>query len=164
MWPAKNIKITPLWEKSFDLFLRASRSREFDSIQGHKTVAQINKNSIFIQAGIFTNPKLRDNKNNMVSTANTILLLSLACLLGFSVAQVDDQVRVENYPLSLASPVNCEEIVETHTFKGTCCALNTTVGDGCVLNVVNGQCVVRNVSQLIVTSTVMTICSRGARS
>jgi hypothetical protein len=81
----------------------------------------------------------------MLSTANSVILLSLTCLIGFSIAQVADQVRVENFPLSFASPVNCDDIVQSHTFEGTCCALNTTAGDGCVLNVVNGQCVVRKV-------------------
>ncbi len=87
----------------------------------------------------------------MLSKAISIILLLLTCLFGFSIAQVANQVRVENYPLSLASPVNCDEIVETHTFEGTCCALNTTAGDGCVINVVNGQCVVRKVLHLVVT-------------
>jgi hypothetical protein len=79
----------------------------------------------------------------MMRKSSTILILLGACLLTFSIAQTADQTRVENYPLSSSSPVNCDAIVETHTFEGTCCALNTTSGDGCVLNVVNGQCVVR---------------------
>jgi hypothetical protein len=72
----------------------------------------------------------------------TILFVT-ACIFGpLTDAQVDDQVRVENFPLSANSPVNCDTIVETHKFDGSCCSLNVTAGDGCVLNVINGNCVV----------------------
>ena len=51
--------------------------------------------------------------------------------------------RVEDFPLSSISPVECESIVSTHVFSGSCCSLSTTEGGGCILNVINGDCQVR---------------------
>ena len=51
-------------------------------------------------------------------------------------------VFVENFALSASSPVPCETIIAASTFQGSCCSLMATEGNGCVLNVVNGRCVV----------------------
>lgn len=71
------------------------------------------------------------------------LLLVVGTVLSLAIAQ---QVRVENFPLADDVPVDCEEVIETHTFSGTCCSLNTTSGNGCVVNVANGNCVVRRLA------------------
>jgi hypothetical protein len=54
-------------------------------------------------------------------------------------------VRVENFALSVASPVSCDVIIESSSFDGDCCSLSSTDGNGCVLNVVNGRCIVSDV-------------------
>ena len=65
-----------------------------------------------------------------------------AIVLSLALAQ---QNQVENFPLSANSPVDCESIIETHKFEGTCCALNATAGNGCVLNVADGNCIVSSI-------------------
>jgi hypothetical protein len=52
-------------------------------------------------------------------------------------------VKKENFVLSETSPVSCDQIVKVSTFAGDCCAINATDAGGCVLNVLNGQCIVR---------------------
>jgi hypothetical protein len=73
------------------------------------------------------------------------IILIISFLLVVVNGQSGDQVRNENFPLSFSSPVDCDTIVESHTFEGTCCSLtNVQGGDGgCVLNVMDGNCIVR---------------------
>ncbi|KAG7348595.1 hypothetical protein IV203_017300 [Nitzschia inconspicua] len=75
----------------------------------------------------------------MMMKSITLLLVVVATVLGWAYAQT----RVESFPLSQNVPINCDQILETHRFDGTCCALNSTAGNGCVVNVVNGNCVIR---------------------
>mmetsp|Transcript_10438 Transcript_10438/g.16372 ORF Transcript_10438/g.16372 Transcript_10438/m.16372 type:complete len:139 (-) Transcript_10438:229-645(-) len=52
-------------------------------------------------------------------------------------------VKIEELRLSITSATHCDTIIEDSTFEGTCCPLNVTVGNGCVLNVVNGNCIIK---------------------
>lgn len=76
----------------------------------------------------------------MNTTTTPILLALMVAILVAMVASQSAQNQVEDFPLSTNTPVTCEEIMETHRFQGDCCALNTTVGGGCVLTVINGRC------------------------
>lgn len=81
----------------------------------------------------------------MKFAASLSLLVVLAVFGLVAVVDVVDakmQTRVESFPLADNVPIDCDTILDTHTFSGTCCALNTTAGQGCVVNVVNGNCVV----------------------
>jgi hypothetical protein len=72
------------------------------------------------------------------------LFIALGTILGlFWSVDSQQQERVESFPLSNSVPIDCDTVIETHTFSGTCCSLNTTSGDGCVVNVADGNCVVR---------------------
>ena len=71
----------------------------------------------------------------------SILKLVLALTL---VAVANTQTNEQSFPLSIASPTNCDVIVASSTFEGDCCALNVTQGNGCVLNVEGGNCIVRS--------------------
>jgi hypothetical protein len=42
--------------------------------------------------------------------------------------------------LSESLPQSCDLIIERSRFYGTCCSLNATDSNGCVLNVANGIC------------------------
>jgi hypothetical protein len=64
----------------------------------------------------------------------------LVAILVAMVASQADQTQVKDFPLSTNTPLSCEDVLETHRFQGDCCALNTTVGGGCVLTVINGRC------------------------
>ena len=74
-----------------------------------------------------------------------VALLVLAATTVTVTAQLDTlPVQVEEYPLSTTSATSCDTIVANSNFDGTCCALNITAGNGCVLNVAGGRCVVRS--------------------
>jgi hypothetical protein len=75
----------------------------------------------------------------MQSFWNLRLALGLLSLMVLANSQ---GVVKENYALSEDNPESCDTIVEASTFSGDCCALNSTQGLGCVLNVVNGRCIV----------------------
>ena len=73
--------------------------------------------------------------------------LVLLALLAYSNAQQID-TRVVGVELTDANPNNCDLIVEVSKFSGTCCSINNTANDGCVLNIVNGNCrVSRNIDR-----------------
>jgi hypothetical protein len=74
-----------------------------------------------------------------------VLLIFFGTILDlfWSIVDAQGQLRVESFPLSDNVPYDCETVISTHTFSGTCCALNTTDGGGCVVNVADGNCVVR---------------------
>jgi hypothetical protein len=75
----------------------------------------------------------------MNTTATPILLALLVAILAAMVAS-QDQTQVKDFALSTDTPVPCEDIMTTHRFQGDCCALNSTVGGGCILTVINGRC------------------------
>ena len=80
------------------------------------------------------------NDNNMKKNFVVVALLVLAATV---TAQLDTlPVREEVFPLSTTSATNCDTIVDNSDFSGTCCALNVTAGNGCVLNVAGGRCIV----------------------
>lgn len=64
----------------------------------------------------------------------------LAALLIASVSGAE--VKNAGFPLSYKSDLGCVEMIATHAFNGDCCSLKATADDGCVLVVVNGNCVV----------------------
>jgi mRNA-degrading endonuclease toxin of MazEF toxin-antitoxin module len=76
------------------------------------------------------------------NTCNMQNLLKIALALTF-VALANTQVLVEDFAMSIDSPVNCDQIIDVSKLEGDCCSLNVTAGNGCVLNVVNGNCKVR---------------------
>ena len=76
-----------------------------------------------------------------IACRRALLLVSLlAIFLSTNVVSQLLQDRTENFPLSLSTPESCQKMVDTHTFRGTCCALNETSGLGCTMNVINGFC------------------------
>ena len=82
------------------------------------------------------------HNNSMKKNFVAVALLVLAATV---TAQLDTlPVLVEEFPLSTTSATNCDTIVENSNFEGTCCALNVTAGNGCVLNVAGGRCKVRS--------------------
>lgn len=72
----------------------------------------------------------------------TIFLVLATCLDMASAQSVQDRVRVENTEISTQNSVNCNDIIEVSKFEGDCCSMNVTAGNGCVLNIVNGNCVI----------------------
>ncbi|CAJ1953492.1 unnamed protein product [Cylindrotheca closterium] len=64
----------------------------------------------------------------------------LAALLVASVA--GQEVKNVGFPLSYKADLGCVEMIATHAFNGDCCSLKATADEGCVLVVVNGNCVV----------------------
>ena len=46
------------------------------------------------------------------------------------------------FPLKIESDSECPYLIKRHKFSGSCCSLQTTGNDGCVLIVINGNCVV----------------------
>ena len=87
----------------------------------------------------------RMTPSGITMTRSGIVFLVIGSILGLlSVKNANaQQNQVESFPLSANSPVDCDTIIDTHKFEGTCCALNTTSGNGCVLNVADGNCIVR---------------------
>ena len=86
---------------------------------------------------------MQNTKNMMKHPA---ILLTLMCCFGNEMMMVvveSQTIREENFPLSSFIPVPCDSIIRVHTFEGDCCALNSTDGNGCILNVINGTCIVR---------------------
>jgi hypothetical protein len=48
--------------------------------------------------------------------------------------------KISDLPLYEDTPTHCDELIELHKWEGTCCSLNVTEGNGCILNVRNGYC------------------------
>ena len=71
-----------------------------------------------------------------------VLLLKLVVVVLVTLSN-SKNVRVENFELSIANPNSCEVIIAASRFDGDCCSMNTTQGNGCILNIVNGRCKVR---------------------
>ncbi|CAJ1953493.1 unnamed protein product [Cylindrotheca closterium] len=71
----------------------------------------------------------------------TIIRFALLAIAILSVG-VTGQSNYEEgrFALSDSRPQSCELIIDTSRFYGTCCSLNTTTANGCVLNVKNGWC------------------------
>mmetsp|Transcript_9267 Transcript_9267/g.22744 ORF Transcript_9267/g.22744 Transcript_9267/m.22744 type:complete len:170 (+) Transcript_9267:209-718(+) len=73
------------------------------------------------------------------------LSLSLM-LLGGPAQTVDAAVnnfmgaQTSELPLFATSTVDCDEMLTLHRWEGSCCSLNVTAGNGCVLNVMDGWC------------------------
>ena len=81
----------------------------------------------------------------MNSTMKPTAVFVLFVLIQFMSIQVakPDGVQKANTQLTANSPVHCDKIIEVSDFEGDCCSLNVTDGNGCVLNVVNGRCIVK---------------------
>jgi hypothetical protein len=56
---------------------------------------------------------------------------------------VSQNIQTSDTVLSTNTPVSCENVLETHTFQGSCCSLSSASTDGCVLSVASGTCQVR---------------------
>jgi len=73
------------------------------------------------------------------------LFWAVALLIG---ASINNNVRfadangkkTSTLPLSIASNTHCDEMVTLHRWEGSCCSLNVTSGNGCILNVMDGWC------------------------
>ena len=46
----------------------------------------------------------------------------------------------ERYELDETTGHSCDKMIELHKFYGTCCSIQRSDSDGCVLNVANGWC------------------------
>ena len=46
-------------------------------------------------------------------------------------------------PLFESTPTHCDDMLSLHRWEGSCCSLNVTAGNGCILNVMDGNCQVR---------------------
>lgn len=68
---------------------------------------------------------------HQTSRAATILLW-VASLL---VASAQMGTQQSELPLFATSVVHCDEMIALHRWEGSCCSLNVTQGNGCVLNV-----------------------------
>lgn len=66
--------------------------------------------------------------------------LFLTFLLCLPLAECTD-LNLE-FPLSIESDNGCPYLIKRHKFSGSCCSLQTTGNDGCVLIVINGNCAV----------------------
>jgi hypothetical protein len=75
------------------------------------------------------------------SSFNFLLLLFLFCTSCVSVNGIGDKFSIN--PLYEDTPMHCDELIDMHHWEGTCCSLNVTEGNGCILNVRDGYCVVR---------------------
>lgn len=64
-----------------------------------------------------------------------VLVITAILALAVSGEYVEDST-----PLSDTRPQSCQRIIDTSVFYGTCCSLNSTQGDGCVVNIKNGWC------------------------
>jgi len=51
--------------------------------------------------------------------------------------------KTSDLPLFESSPTNCDDMLALHRWEGSCCSLNITAGNGCILNVMNGNCKVK---------------------
>ena len=69
------------------------------------------------------------------------LLVLVACSLAIVLGQSID-TQVGNFEISDANPNSCEAITSVSRFSGDCCSLSKTDSGGCVLNIVNGNCVI----------------------
>jgi hypothetical protein len=81
------------------------------------------------------------------SPFNFLALLLLLLLLLFT-SYVQHGVNglgneISSLPLYEDTSTHCDELIELHKWKGTCCSLNVTEGNGCILNVRNGYCEVK---------------------
>ena len=47
------------------------------------------------------------------------------------------------FPLKIETETACSDVIDRHSFDGDCCVLKDTGNGGCVLIVINGNCVVR---------------------
>jgi hypothetical protein len=74
----------------------------------------------------------------MQSLLKLVLALTLVALTN------SQGTKNESYALAATSATHCGTIIEGSTFDGDCCALNVTAGQGCVLNVHGGRCIVRS--------------------
>lgn len=71
-----------------------------------------------------------------------VLLVLVVCSITVVQGQGID-TQVENFELSDANPNSCEAITSVSRFSGDCCSLSNADSGGCVLNVVNGNCVIK---------------------
>jgi hypothetical protein len=65
------------------------------------------------------------------------MLMVLSALVSLSTSQ---DVRTDNFEISDPNANSCDTIIDLSTFSGDCCSLNSTTQNGCVLNIVNGNC------------------------
>jgi len=72
-------------------------------------------------------------------------LAVLLCLFSVNgnVNMVHAQISNSELPLFASSVVHCDEMITLHRWEGSCCSLNVTQGNGCILNVMDGYCNVR---------------------
>lgn len=72
--------------------------------------------------------------------AATILLWIASLLVACSSVSAQMGKQESELPLFATSVVHCDEMIALHRWEGSCCSLNVTQGNGCVLNVMDGYC------------------------
>jgi len=74
---------------------------------------------------------------------SVVLCLVVGSTTRTTTTQVHAQISNSQYPLFAQSVVHCDEMIALHRWEGSCCSLNVTAGNGCILNVMDGYCNVR---------------------
>jgi len=82
-----------------------------------------------------------------ISTKQTLLsVMSIALALFCAIHNIPPTCaqalgdQTSKQPLFAMSDVHCDDMVILHRWEGSCCSLNVTAGNGCILNVMDGWC------------------------
>eukprot|EP00934_Nitzschia_sp_Nitz4_P003437 Nitzschia sp. Nitz4//scaffold303_size22340//573//1104//NITZ4_008564-RA/size22340-snap-gene-0.21-mRNA-1//1//CDS//3329547048//3427//frame0 len=77
----------------------------------------------------------------MFSFKRTVLpcLMAFAALVALSNAL---DVQTSSAQIYDDKPQSCDTIIAVSEFDGDCCSLNNTDAGGCILNIINGQCII----------------------
>ena len=135
-WSVRLLRDTP--SDSPLSYRRTSERSSQNSTPPHMQKAS--KSHLFLIDGFLSS--FSNILNNLGGPIIKMAKFLLAVVLGLLSLQsvVSQGYRNENFILAASSPVSCQSIINQSRFGGTCCALNSTIGDGCTLTVINGEC------------------------
>lgn len=79
----------------------------------------------------------------IINTTQFAVVAVILVLLSDIVNVAVGDAQISALPLYESTATHCDEMILLHRWEGSCCSLNVTEGEGCVLNVMDGYCKVR---------------------